>query len=263
MSLFSRSLAVAGLVVAAGLIGYFYSNYSNVAPPAQNEPVVVSPEAPDREATREIIREYLLERPEVLEEAMIALRTRRQEEKRARTQAAIADNRAVLLSHEMSPVSGNPDGDVTLVEFFDYACGYCKRSLSVMMNLLKGDPQLRIVWKEFPVLGPVSRIAARASTAAARQGRYLEFHEAVMGTGDGLSEESLLAIAERVGLDVERLQRDMADPAIEAYLEETRQLARELGIDGTPAFLIGDTLVPGAVGEARLKQLIAEARSGG
>ena len=150
MSLFSRSLAVAGLVVAAGLIGYFYSNYNNVAPPAQNEPAVVSQAAPDREATREIIREYLLERPEVLEEAMIALRTRRQEEKRARTQAAIADNRAVLLSHEMSPVSGNPDGDVTLVEFFDYACGYCKRSLSVMMNLLKGDPQLRIVVERVP-----------------------------------------------------------------------------------------------------------------
>ena len=260
MSLFSRSLAVAGLVVVGGLIGYYYGN---VAPPAQNEPPVVSQTAPDREATREIIREYLLERPEVLEEAMIALRARRQEEKRARTQAAIADNRAALLSHEMSPVSGNPDGDVTLVEFFDYACGYCKRSLSVMINLLRDDPQLRIVWKEFPVLGPVSRTAARASMAAARQGRYLAFHEAVMGSRDGLSEDALLAMAGRVGLDVGRLQQDMADPAIEAYLEETHQLARELGIDGTPAFLVGDTLVPGAVGEARLKQLIAEARSGG
>ena len=260
MSLFSRSLAVAGLVVVGGLIGYYYGN---VAPPAQNEPPVVSQTAPDREATREIIREYLLERPEVLEEAMIALRARRQEEKRARTQAAIADNRAALLSHEMSPVSGNPDGDVTLVEFFDYACGYCKRSLSVMINLLRNDPQLRIVWKEFPVLGPVSRTAARASMAAARQGRYLAFHEAVMGSPDGLSEDALLAMAGRVGLDVGRLQQDMADPAIEAYLEETHQLARELGIDGTPAFLVGDTLVPGAVGEARLKQLIAEARSGG
>ena len=260
MSLFSRSLAVAGLVVVGGLIGYYYGN---VAPPAQNEPPVVSQTAPDREATREIIREYLLERPEVLEEAMIALRARRQEEKRTRTQAAIADNRAALLSHEMSPVSGNPDGDVTLVEFFDYACGYCKRSLSVMINLLRDDPQLRIVWKEFPVLGPVSRTAARASMAAARQGRYLAFHEAVMGSRDGLSEDALLAMAGRVGLDVGRLQQDMADPAIEAYLEETHQLARELGIDGTPAFLVGDTLVPGAVGEARLKQLIAEARSGG
>ena len=131
------------------------------------------------------------------------------------------------------------------------------------MNLLASDPQLRIVWKELPVLGPVSRIAARASVAAGRQGRYLEFHEAVMGSSDGLSEEAVIAIAEGIGLDVERLQRDMADPAIETYLEETHQLARELGIEGTPAFLVGDTLVPGAVGEARLRQLIAEARNGG
>lgn len=260
MSLFSRSLAVAGLIVVGGLIGYYYGN---LVPPAQNEPPALTPAAPDREATREIIREYLLERPEVLEEAMMALRTRRQEEKLARTQAAIADNRVALLSHEMSPVSGNPDGDVTLVEFFDYACGYCKRSLSVMINLLSSDPQLRVVWKELPVLGPASRIAARASMAAARQGRYLAFHEAVMGTRDGLTEESVLAIAGRIGLDVERLQQDMADPAIETYLEETNQLARELGIEGTPAFVVGNTLVPGAVGEARLKQLIAEARSGG
>ena len=260
MSLFSRSLAVAGLIVVGGLIGYYYAN---LAPPAQIQVPVAAQATPDREATREIIREYLMERPEILEEAMIALRVKRQEEKRARTQAAIADNRHALLSHDMSPVSGNPDGDVTLVEFFDYACGYCKRSLSVMMNLLASDPQLRVVWKEFPVLGPLSRTAARASMAAARQGRYLEFHEAVMGTQDGLSEDTVLAIAGRIGLDVERLRQDMVDPAIEAYLEETRQLARELGIEGTPAFLVGNTLVPGAVGEARLRQLIAEARSGG
>lgn len=260
MSVFSRSLAVAGLIVAGGLIGYYYGN---VEPPVQNESPTATLTAPDREATREIIREYLLERPEVLEDAMMALRARRQEEKRARTQAAIADNRTALLSHDLSPVSGNPDGDVTLVEFFDYACGYCKRSLSVMINLLDSDPQLRVVWKELPVLGPMSRIAARASMAAARQGRYLEFHKAVMGTRDGLSEESMLATAELVGLDLNRLQQDMADPAIEAYLDETNELARKLGIEGTPAFLIGDTLVPGAVGEGRLKQLIAEARSGG
>lgn len=260
MSLLSRSLTVAGLIIAGGLVGYYYGN---LAPPALDEQPTESQAAPDRAATREIIREYLLERPEVLEEAMTALRTRRQEERLARTRAAIADSRADLLSHAMSPVSGNPDGDVTLVEFFDYACGYCKRSLSVMINLLGSDPQLRIVWKELPVLGPVSRTAARASMAAARQGRYLEFHEAVMGTRDGLSEEALLTIAGRIGLDVDRLQQDMADPEIEAYLDETNQLARKLGIEGTPAFVIGDTLVPGAVGEARLKQLIAEARTGG
>ena len=260
MSRFSGYLVIACLLAVTGFVGYQYgcrTEPPNPAPPGE------SGEALAREATRRIVREYLLEQPEVLEEAMIALNARRQQEKRARARAAIAENRAALLSHSMSPVSGNPDGDVTLVEFFDYACGYCKRALESVMNLLESDPQLRIVWKDLPVLGPLSRFAARASIAAQRQGRYLDFHEAVMGSRGRLSEDAVMAIAGRIGLDVERLRRDIADPGIEAYLDETHRLARELGIDGTPAFVIGNTLVPGAVGGERLRQLIAEARSGG
>ena len=159
----------------------------------------------------------------------------------------------------MSPVSGNPKGDVTLVEFFDYQCGYCKRSLKPVKDLLETDRQLRIVWKEFPILGPVSRFAARAAMASEKQGRYLEFHVAVMGSRGKLTEDRVMDIAGSVGLDVQRLRREMDDPAIEEYLDETIRLARVLGIEGTPAFVIGDTLVPGAVGGARLKELIARA----
>lgn len=218
---------------------------------------------PDKEAVREIVREYLLEHPEVIEQAIRALNARRQAEKAARARDALAQNRAALVGHPMSPVSGNPEGDVTLVEFFDYQCGYCKRSLEPVMDLLKSDPGLRIVWKDFPVLGPVSTFAALAAMAAQKQGKYLVFHEGLMEARDRLSEESVMAIAGQVGLDRERLQQDMADPEIAAYLEETQRLARDLGINGTPAFVIGNTLVPGAVDGARLKQLIAEARSGG
>ncbi len=218
---------------------------------------------PDKEAVREIVREYLLEHPEVIEEAIRALNAKRQAEQAARARDALVKNRGALVGHPMSPVSGNPEGDVTLVEFFDYQCGYCKRSLAPVMDLLKNDPGLRIVWKDLPVLGPVSTFAALASMAAHQQGKYQAFHEAVMGAQDRLSEESVMEIAGQVGLDVERLQQDMADPEIAAYLEETQRLARELGINGTPAFVIGNTLVPGAVDGARLKQLIAEARSGG
>ena len=232
---------------------------ATVAPGAAAE----TPAAPDKKAIREIVREYLIEHPEVLEEAMKVLRAKRQGEKRARTRAAIGKNRAALLSHPMSPVSGNPKGDVTLVEFFDYQCGYCKRSLKPVMDLLAADRRLRIVWKELPVLGPASRFAARASMAAAKQGKYLAFHKALMGARGKPSEGSVMAVARRVGLDAERLRRDMKDPAIEAYLDETYRLARKLGIDGTPAFVIGDTLVPGAVGAARLKRLIAKARNAG
>ena len=221
------------------------------------------PPAVDRQAVRDIVREYLLERPEILEEAMKVLRAKREREKRARAEAAIMENRTALLYHPMSPVSGNPKGDVTLVEFFDYQCGYCKRSLKPVMDLLAADRRLRIVWKELPVLGPASRFAASASMAAAKQGKFLAFHKALMGASDKPSEGSVMAIAGRVGLDVERLGRDMKDPAIEAYLDETSRLAAEIGIRGTPAFVIGDTLVPGAVGAARLKRLIAKARNAG
>ncbi len=221
------------------------------------------PSAGVKEAVREIVREYLLEHPEVIEQAMIALNAKRREEKRARERAALADNRAALTEHPLSPVSGNPDGGVTLVEFFDYQCGYCKRSLGPVMDLLESEGGLRIVWKELPVLGPVSRYAARAAMAAHRQGLYLEYHTAMMGAAGKLSEERAMEIAGQVGLDVERLRRDMADPAIEAYLDETHRLARDLGIDGTPAFVIGEVLVPGAVGSARLKELIAEAANAG
>ena len=232
-----------------------------VATTARAQPEPQPP--PDKEAVREIVREYLLEHPEIIEEAIRALQAKRQADQAVRTRDALVKNRVALVDHPMSPVSGNPDGDVTLVEFFDYQCGYCKRSLEPVMDLLETDPGLRVVWKDFPVLGQVSTFAALASMAAQKQGRYLEFHKALMGASDRLSEESVMEIAGQVGLDVARLQRDMADAEIISYLQDTQRLARDLGINGTPAFVIGNTLVPGAVDGARLKQLIAEARSGG
>ena len=181
----------------------------------------------------------------------------------ARIRAALREHDKALRSHPMSPVSGNPKGDVTLVEFFDYQCGYCKRSLKSVRDLLEADRQLRIVWKEFPILGPVSRFAARAAMASKKQGRYLEFHVAVMGSRGKLTEDRVMAIAGSVGLDVQRLHRDMEDPAIKNYLDEANPLAQVLCIRGTPAFVIGDTLVLGTVDGVRLKELIARARSGG
>ena len=246
----TMSLALSVLLACAAIAGDVQ---------AQTEPQP----PPDKEAVREIVREYLLEHPEVIEQAILALNAKRQAEKAARARDALVQSRAALVGHPMSPVSGNPEGDVTLVEFFDYQCGHCKRSLAPVMDLLKNDPGLRIVWKDLPVLGPVSSFAAHASMAAHKQGKYLAFHEAVMGAQDRLSEDSVMAIAEQVGLDVERLRQEMADPEIAAYLNETQRLARELGITGTPAFVIGNTLVPGAVDGARLRELIAEARSGG
>ena len=231
---------------------------------AGDAPAQAAPQPPpDKEAVRKIVREYLLEHPEVIEEAIHALNAKRQADQAARTRDALVKNRVALIGHPLSPVSGNPDGDVTLVEFFDYQCGYCKRSLQPVMDLLESDPELRVVWKDFPVLGQVSTFAALASMAAQKQGKYLALHKALMGAPDRLTEESVMEIAGQVGLDLERLQQDMADREIITYLQDTQRLARELGINGTPAFVIGNTLVPGAVDGARLRQLIAQARTGG
>ena len=221
-----------------------------------------SDRGPDKEAIEGIVRDYLLRNPEVIEEAIGVLRARRQEEERRRAEAAIAENGEALRSHPMSPVSGNAEGDVTVVEFFDYRCGYCKRALPAMEAILETDANVRVVWKEFPILGPVSVFAARAAMAAHRQGRYVPFHLALMKEPE-LTEDRVVEIAVETGLDRARLESDMEDPAIQAYLDETRALAQEIGISGTPAFVVGDRLVPGVVNTARLKALAAAARAGG
>ena len=214
---------------------------------------------PEQGAIEKIGRDYLLKNPEVIEEAIGVLRAKRQEAERKRAAAAIARNSEALRAHPLSPVSGNADGDVTVVEFFDYQCGYCKRALPAMTALLEEDPNVRVVWKEFPILGPVSEFAARAAMAADRQGRYYPFHLALMKEPE-LTERKVLEIAGETGIDLERLRRGMEDPAIRAYLDETRALAQEIGISGTPAFVVGGTLVPGVVDAARMKELVAAAR---
>ena len=217
---------------------------------------------PGKAVIERIVRDYLLSNPEVIEEAIDVLRAKRRVEERKRAEAAIAENGKALRAHPMSPVSGNAEGDVTVVEFFDYRCGYCKRALPAMTALLKEDAKVRVVWKEFPILGPVSVFAARAAMAAERQGKYYPFHLALMKEPK-LTEGRVLELAVEAGLDPGRLRRDMEDPAIQAYLDETRALARDIGITGTPAFVVGGTLVPGVVDAARMKALVAVARAGG
>lgn len=241
------SAALAALVLMAPIAAAAHSDHGS---------------GPDRNAIEGMVRDYLLKNPEVIEEAIRLLRAKRQEEERKRAEAAIQENGEALRAHPLSPVSGNTGGDVTVVEFFDYRCGFCKRALPAVTALLKEDANVRVVWKEFPILGPVSLFAARAAMAADRQGKYYPFHLALMKEPE-LSEGKVLEIAVGTGLDLERLRRDMEDPAIQAYLDETQALARKIGISGTPAFVVGSRLVPGAVDAARLLELVAAARAGG
>jgi protein-disulfide isomerase len=159
-------------------------------------------------------------------------------------------------------VGGNPSGDITLVEFFDYNCPYCRRVAPTVTDLIEDDPNLRLVYKEFPILGPGSQFAARAALASRAQGKYSEFHETLMNAGRQVNEDSVIEIAREVGLDVDRLAQDMEDPAIEAAIARNLALANTLGITGTPSFVIGDEIVPGAVDRATLEGLITQARRG-
>ena len=196
------------------------------------------------EQVEKIVREYLLREPEIVYQALEELQRRQAEAEAARQQAAIADNRSELLDAPTSPVGGNPDGDVTLVEFFDYRCAYCRRVVLSMRALLDEDRELRVVFKELPGARPDSERAARAALASRRQGGYVPFHFALMAADD-LSLEGIRAAAEAVGLDADRLEADMASPEVNAAIEANYALANELGIEGTPAFVIGDAVDPG------------------
>ena len=211
----------------------------------------------------DVIGDYLRENPEILLEASDILKKKQEEMKEAAAIYALSAHRDKIERHPMTPATGNPDGDVTIVEFFDYQCQYCKRVFSYMTQLEKEDPNLRVVWKEFPILGPVSQFAAAAAMAADRQGKYMEFHIAVMGARGRLTEGRVLELAGRTGIDVERLQEDMKDPKIKAYLEETIQLANALGINGTPGFVVGDEIVAGAIDKAEMKKLVEFTRRKG
>lgn len=213
-----------------------------------------------RRAFEGVVRDYLLKNPAVIREAMQVLQAREEAEKQAAASQAMKQYRAELLQNADSPVGGNPKGDITIVEFFDYNCGYCKRVAPTVAAVLRNDPNVRVVYKEFAILGPQSIVAARAALAAKRQGKYHEFHVALM-SAEQADENSVAATARALGLDYAQLVKDMADPAIEEQLERNYRLATAIGINGTPAFVIGDRLVPGAVDEAAMMEIIATERA--
>jgi len=175
----------------------------------------------------------------------------------------IAANWQALAHAEGDPTLGPEDGDVTLVEFFDYRCGFCKRVLGDVMALAAEDKRLRIVFKEFPILGEMSVVAARASLAADRQGKWAEFHTALMSAPGALDENRIMETAAGLGLDMDRLRADMESEAVTAIIARNRALAEQLGVRGTPAFLVRNAIEPGAVGYDALVALVAGAREAG
>lgn len=231
--------------------------------PASLPVTAAEPFSADQKAALDAaIRDYIMAHPEVIVESLNAMQARQEMAEKQQQSAALANLQGQIFANPGDPVIGNPDGDVTVVEFFDYQCGYCKRMVDPVMQLLKQDPQVRWVMKEFPILGPASVTAAHASVAARNQGAYQAFHVALMRYRGRLSDAVVFQTAREVGLDIEKLKADMSSPEIQKTIQDATVLARTLGVNGTPAFIIGKELLPGAVSLDTLVEQIEAARKG-
>jgi protein-disulfide isomerase len=213
-----------------------------------------------RQEIEGIVKNYLTKNPDLLLDVLQAAEDKAKSQSQEKVAAALVAHRQAVFDDPDTPVGGNPRGDVSLVEFFDYRCPYCKQVEPSLEALLTQDRQLRFVYKELPVLGPGSKTAARAALAARKQGKYAALHRALMALKGQIDDASIYKTASDVGLDVSRLKRDMAAPEIDRDLKANIDLADALDIRGTPGFVIGDEIVPGAVSLDTLKQLIDAAR---
>jgi protein-disulfide isomerase len=213
----------------------------------------------------DFIREYLIQNPEVLVEAQTALEAKQQAQRTEQSSQAVAQYKDEIFNSPTDITLGNPKGDVTVVEFFDYNCGYCKHALSDMNTMLKTDKNIRFVLKEFPILGPDSVAAHRVANAVRllAPAKYPEFHQQLLGGQDHASEDTAMAVAKGLGLDEAAIRKSMTDHPIDDQVRKTYQLANAIGITGTPTYVIGNEAVFGAVGLDSLEEKIANVRSCG
>lgn len=209
-----------------------------------------------------IIHDYLVSNPEVLVKAFEALERRSEDERVSQTRDAVKEHSKALYNDAEDFVAGNPKGDVTLVEFFDYRCIYCKRSYEPLMDFIKKDGNIRLVLKEFPILGSASLEASKAAMAAQKQGRYMDMHKGLFTHKGDLDSNAIDAIAKKAGVDVAKMREDMNDPDLAGRVSRAYRLAEALGIDGTPAFIAGGKLHPGMMDEERLTELVSALRGG-
>ena len=219
-----------------------------------------------RKAIEGIVKDYLVKNPDVLQEAIAEGERRAQETQKLAQAAALKESREALTNSPHGIVAGNPNGDVTLVEFFDYNCGYCRKAFTDVQTLIKSDPKLRVVLKDFPVLGAESLEASRIALAAKLQLRpekMFDFHAKLLETKGRINGERAIAVAREFGADVERLKRDAQGPEVKAALTENVGLGDKLSLSGTPAFVIGDEILPGAVGVEPMRKTINDVRQCG
>jgi protein-disulfide isomerase len=236
------------------------------APAGQRTVVAEATVSPSqRKEIEAIVKEYLLSNPEVMLEIQNALEAKMDKLQAERTAAVIKGNATEIFRPAFSPVVGNAKGDVPIVEFFDYNCGYCKRAFGDVAKLVEKEKQVRFILKELPILSKGSEEAAKVALAAKMQGKYWEFHRAMLESQGQANEASALRVAEKVGVDMTRLKKDMASAEVQKEIDETRALATKLGIQGTPHFMVADRIIPGAPENLleRMSSLVAEVRKEG
>lgn len=262
----SSALRNAGLALGLWLAAPMVPALAQAQAPAAQAPAGSGLTAEQRKAVVGLIRETLLQNPELIQEALVELERRNTVAQAEAQRNAVTAEKARLVDPATSAIIGNPQGDVTLIEFMDYNCGFCKRALEDVRVLVKEDPKLKVVIKDFPILGPDSLEASRVAVAAMAQlqgPKYFDFHNKLMATKGRINGAKALEVAKEAGADVERLKKDMDSAQTKAVIEETVALGDRLGLTGTPAFILGDEVVFGAVGAPALKQKIESVRKCG
>ena len=215
---------------------------------------------PSEARVKELVLEAIRENPGIVMEAVQILEDRQRAAQADVAQSAPEQNRDRLFNDPNAPVLGNPEGDVTMVEFFDYNCPYCRRASPNVEALLQSDANVRLVYREWPILGEGSVFAARAALAAREQGKYERFHRAMMGMNGRAEEASVMRIAREVGLDTEQLRRDMEGSSVQEHIDTSMRLAQAMGFNGTPSFVIGDEVAPGLLSTEQMTTLVEAAR---
>jgi protein-disulfide isomerase len=260
--LFNVVVTAAVAAVTAAGTSYLVLRY---APLGQGiEPVSI-----DQQRVEGIMRDYLIKNPQILVEMATEIDKRQVAEERAKAitqqQKTISNNANAIFRSPVSHVAGNPNGDVSVVEFFDYNCPYCRRALPDVVKLINDDGKVRLVLKEFPIFGEDSMAAAKLALASNKQGKYFEMHQKLMSEPGRANKQKALRIAKDLGLDVDQLQKDAEDPHVKKALDEAKDLAQKLSVQGTPLFLIGDREIPGAPDNLfdQLKAKVAEVRQKG
>jgi protein-disulfide isomerase len=269
-ALLAPAILLLGAVLAIGKhpVPPATAQTAGAPPPAAQVTPVASKEglsAEQRKEVESIIKDYLINNPEVMMEVQSALEAKMEKVQAERTATVIKENASAIFRPASSPIVGNAKGDVTVIEFFDYNCPYCKKAFHEVAELVDKDKNVKLILKEFPILSKGSEEAAKVALAAKMQGKYWEFHRAVQEAQGQTNEAAALRVAEKVGLDMARLKKDMASPDVKKEIDETRALAARLGIQGTPHFLVGDRIIPGAP-ENLLEQMqktVAEVRKEG